>query len=180
LEREASYWIEGLGRKMRPNDEIGEQRKRFADAPEPDRGCADRNVHRSGRNRTLDTRAIERVGELLTVAAARAALREFGEQTRPTIAMLAIGIGSIAAGRSQLTAAVRNSAISSTRSGIPQRKHADVNRILARNRGHRRDAIRPNRPALAAPCNCFKPERPAGCTVPPWSTSRYRPKWHPN
>ena len=63
---------------MRANDEIGEKRKRFSDA-RTDRGCADHDVHRSGRNRSLHTRTIKRVGELLAVAAARAALREFRE-----------------------------------------------------------------------------------------------------
>jgi hypothetical protein len=172
LQREASHWIKGLGRKMRANDEIGEKRKRFSNA-RTDRGRANHDVHRSGRNRSLHTRTIKRVGELLAVAAARAALREFCEQTRPTIAMLAIGIGSIARRKQPTDRGGSDSRHFLDKERHPATKHADVNRILARNRGHLRDAIRPDEP-LSPRVQPFQTKQPVDEARDPHPIRRLR------
>jgi hypothetical protein len=52
-----------------------------------------------------------------------------------------------------------------------------VNRILARNRGHLRDAIRPDDP-LSPRVQPFQTKQPAGARHRRGRPSRYRAKWH--
>ena len=97
LDREAADGVEGFARQVRADDKIGEERERLVDAGS-DRCAAGDEVQACGADAALDARAVEGVAEFLAVALARAALGEFGQQARPTVAGVALGVACVSGG----------------------------------------------------------------------------------
>ena len=135
LQRQPPDRIEGIGRQMRPHDQIRKEFERLLET-RSDGDCADHHVDAGRRHAPLRTRPIKRVAESLTVAFTRAAKGEFGEQTRPAVACRTIGIGGISRGKKP-----RNSHGAHPCHFLHQKRHtalknADSDRIrLHRGRG---------------------------------------------